>query len=180
MQDMKTQSQPSRADRFWNIFLFTKNGKVKNPMIIYSFSMSIVLIAIYIVAFSFLIDPLHLLFQASPVWLGDLLGSLMPALVGCALLCLLQRITDNKMFIPAAYIWLLIYALFILVWMMLSLNAPDDREFFLALYVRLVPAPIMIGGACSWLMYLKAGRTGKGGSPNSSLSQSTQSAPGPT
>lgn len=141
MQYKKTQGQPSRADRFWSIFLFTKNGRVKSPLIIYSFSMSIVLIVIYTVAFTFLIDPLHLLFQASPAWLGDLIGSLLPALAGCALLCMLQKITDNKMFIPAAYVWLLLYAVFILAWMMLSLNAPDDREFFLALYVRLVPPP---------------------------------------
>lgn len=158
MQDKKTQKQPSGADKFWSIFLFTKNGRVKSTLVIYSFSMSIVLIAVYTVAFSFLIDPLHLLFRASPAWIGDLFGSLLPALAGCALLCLLQKITDNKVFIPAAYIWLVVYALFILVWMMLSLETGDDREFFFALYVRLVPAPVIIGGACSWLLYLKAGK----------------------
>lgn len=179
MQDKKTKGQPSRADRFWSIFLFTKDGKVKSPLIIYSFSMSFVLIAIYTVSYAFFIDPVHLLLLSSPAWLVALLESLIPALAGCALLCLLQKIIVNKLFIPAAYIWLLAYALFILAWMMLSLENGDDREFFLALYARLVPAPVVIGGAGSWLLYLRKGKTRRGGSPGLSLNRNTQSAASP-
>ncbi|MHC1786469.1 MAG: hypothetical protein AB9880_05370 [Christensenellales bacterium] len=158
MQKKRGTGQPSRADKFWSIFLFTKDGKVKSPTLIYSFSLSIVLIALYALAYYFLIDAVHMLFLTSPAWLRDLMESLLPALLASAVLCLLQGLSGNKKYLPAAYLWLLVYALFILGWMLLALEAADDKAFFLALFIRLVPGPLLTGGICSWLMHLRAGR----------------------
>ena len=153
---------PSKADRFWSIFLFTKDGKIKNPLIIYSFSLSFVLLAVYGMAYYFLIDPVHFAFDTSPLWLANIMESLLPGLAGCALVCLLQATAKGKSYIPVAYLWLAVYALLILAWMMASLDTGDDRAFFLGLFLRLVPVPLLIGGGASWLFYRKSTGDGKG------------------
>lgn len=153
---------PSKADKFWSIFLFTKDGKVKNPLIIYSFSLSFVLMAVYGMAYYFLIDPVHFAFSGAPLWLLNLMESLLPGLAGCALVCLLQATAREKNYIPVSYLWLSVYALFILAWMMASLETGDDRSLFLGLFLRLVPVPLLAGGGASWLFYRKSrGSNGK-------------------
>ena len=155
MQDKKSQIGPSRADRFWGAFLFTKNGRVKSPLIIYSFSLSIVLLLIYGAAYWFLIDPLHHLLIAAPIWAATLFESLLPALAGCALVCLVHKWSGSKRFIPAAHLWLLLYALLTLFFMLIFLEIQDDRAAFFSLYLRIVPLPVLLGGLSTWLLYRK-------------------------
>ncbi len=161
MQKQKPKPTPSKADKFWSIFLFTKDGKVKNPLLIYSFSLSFVLLAVYGLAYYFLIDPVYLALQSGPSWLVVLGESLLPGLAGCAFICLLQSLSKKKNYITAAYLWLVIYALFILAWMMLTLEAGEDRLFFLGLFLRLVPVPLIVGGLSSLFMYRKSAGLGK-------------------
>ena len=166
MQEKKPRTGPSRADRFWSIFLFTKNGKVKNPLIIYSFSLSFVLLAVYGAAYWFLIDPVHHLFSGAPAWLTGLAESLIPALAGSALLLLLQKATGNRVYIPAAYVWLLLYATVVIAWMLLTVPSGEDRAFFLDLFARVIPAPLILGGIPSWLLYRKQAGSRHQGPPD--------------
>ena len=155
MQQKEPRPGPSRADRFWSIFLFTKDGRVKNPLIIYSFSLSFVLLAVFGAAYFFLIDPVHHLFSGAPAWQTGLAESLLPALAGSALLLMLQKATGNRVYLPASYVWLLVYAAFVILWMLLRIPSGEERAFFLDLFVRLIPAPLVLGGIPAWLLYRK-------------------------
>ena len=161
MQDTNSQMNESRADRFWSFFLFTKNGRVKNPLIIYSFSISFVLLAIYGIAYWFLLDPVHLLFNKNHAWVLSLMESFLPALAGCAFICLIQKISGNKRFIPLAHIWMLLYALFTLVFMLTSLEAAEEKRAFFSLFLRVIPIPVLLGGLSSWMLYRKSGKFDK-------------------
>lgn len=155
MQDKKPQTGPSRADKFWSMFLFTKNGRIKSPLIIYSFSLSLVLLLVYGAAYWFLIDPVHHLFRDFSLQATDFFESLLPALAGCVLVCLVHKLSGAKRFIPAAHIWLMLYSVITLFFMLLFLEEQDDKNAFLSLYLRIVPLPVLLGGFSSWLIYRK-------------------------
>lgn len=164
MQDKKPQATPTRADRFWSIFLFTKNGRIKSPLIIYSFSLSLVLLLVYGAAYWFLIDPVHHLFRESSTMATDFFETLFPAMAGCVLVCLVHKWSGAKRFIPAAHLWLFLYAVLTLLYMLNSLESPDDKTLFVNLFIRLVPVPVLLGGLSSFLIYKKHHspmRTGK-------------------
>lgn len=163
MQHGQPKTGPTRADKFWSIFLFTKDGKVKSPLIIYSFSLSVVLLAVYGASYFFLVDAVHHALIGSAAWVSDLAESLIPGLIGAGLVSLLQSTSKGKGYIPAAYVWLLLYAVFILAAMMLTLQLYEDRMFFLSLFFRLVPVPLVVGGGISWKMYLKNSSRKSGG-----------------
>ena len=54
------------ADSFWSAFQMTENGKVKSTLILYSFCLCWVFIAVYFAAFAFLLDPLDALVSGAP------------------------------------------------------------------------------------------------------------------
>ncbi|NLA53572.1 MAG: hypothetical protein GX858_04350 [Clostridiales bacterium] len=153
MQNTKFPVQESRADRFWSMFLFTKNGRVKNPLIIYSFSISIVLLLIYGLSFWFLVDPIHHLLGETSALTASLMESIVPPLASCALVCLMQKVSGNKRFIPAAHIWLLLYAMLTLVLMLVLLENVQDEKAFLSLFLKITAIPVLLGNLSTWLMY---------------------------
>ena len=155
MQDKIPPTGPSRADKFWSMFLFTKNGRIKSPLIIYSFSLSLVLLLVYGAAYWFLVDPVHHIFRELCPRAADFFESLLPALAGCALVCLVHKLSGAKRFIPAAHLWLMLYAVITLFFMLLFLEVQDDKNAFLSLYLRIVPLPVLLGGLSSWLIYRK-------------------------
>ena len=52
------QKVTSAADSFWSAFQMTENGKVKSTLLLYSFCLCWVYIAVYFIAFAFLLDPI--------------------------------------------------------------------------------------------------------------------------
>ncbi len=160
MQTPHPSTKQLKADKFWNIFLFVKDGKIKSRLIIYSFSLSIIFLVLYGISYYFLIDPLHLAFTSMPSWLSDLGQVMIPPIVTSALICLIQFLSGNSNYFPAAYVWLLLFGLFVLGWMMISLEAPEDRSFFLNMFLRVVPGPVIVGGASSVLLFFNRNKRG--------------------
>ena len=60
------QKVTKAADSFWSAFQMTENGKVKSTLLLYSFCLCWVFIAIYVAAFFFLLDPLEALVSGAP------------------------------------------------------------------------------------------------------------------
>ena len=64
-----------RADRFWEAFLFTENGKPKSSLIIYTFSLSLVFTAVYILCYEVSIRLLTGLLASLPAFFSNLVIS---------------------------------------------------------------------------------------------------------
>ena len=90
-----------RADRFWEAFLFTENGKPKSSLIIYTFSLSLVFTAVYILCYEVSIRLLTGLLSSLPAFFSNLVialvssafvptaGSCSAVISGCA--CMRRR-----------------------------------------------------------------------------------------
>lgn len=153
----RAAQRKEKADKFWGMFLFTENGKIKSTLIVYSFSLSILFLAVYLLAFMLLIDPLEQLMVnmlAAPVWLTNLVEGLVPALVGTALCCSLFFVFKDKRLVPVAYVWLCLYALILLIGMLVQL-AMQDWSGFLQLYALCIPIPVLLGGVLSYKLYAR-------------------------
>ena len=151
----RRQQRKKRADAFWSIFLFTKNGKVKSTTLIYSFSLSILFLAVFTALYLLLIDPIELaLAGKAPAWLRSLCESLAPALLGALLTASLCFVFKEKKLVWMAYAWLWLYAVVMLIGVAAGL-APDVRRDFFLLYAMVVPAPLVFGTALSVLLYVR-------------------------
>lgn len=148
-----------RGDSFWNIFLFTKDGRIKSTLVIYSFCLSILFLVIYILAYLLLLDGLDsLLAGKMPTWLVNLLESVIPALIGSMLCCLPHFALKEKKLIPLAYTWLLLYAVGAVIYILAGLPA-EDRWIAMGLILLVVPSTLILGGGLSAFLYLRHRRS---------------------
>ena len=106
------------ADSFWSAFQMTENGKVKSTLLLYSFCLCWVYIAVYVACFAFLLDPLESLLSGAPTALVCLVEALVPALVGTVICMLPWPLFQEKRLIPVSYIWMLLLAAACLITML--------------------------------------------------------------
>lgn len=152
----KSRDQKSRSERFWRAFLFTEGGKVKSTLLLYSFCLSIAFAAVYFGAFYFLLDGLHALVEGKPLVVVHLVESLVPALVGTTLCSTVWLFSRGKRLLMATYLWMGTLALACLVTMLLLLKGDAQAQtLFLQFFVLLVPAPVLLGGGCAFLLYFR-------------------------
>ena len=96
---------------FWDAFRFTKNGRFKSTLLIYSFSLSFVFVAVYIAAYWLLIDPLELgLRPYLSTRLLTAVESIVPALVGSLVCCVFHFTSHDKKMVLFTYGWIVLYA----------------------------------------------------------------------
>ena len=151
-QAEREKERVRRADSFWNSFQMTENGHVKSTLLLNSFCLAILFVAVYAVVFFLLTDPIHAWFSDGPLLLENLVNALLPALLGTAV-CGLFHFLCQPQTVLAAYLWLLALALACLVTMLILLR--DDGgaiRLFLQVFALLIPAPLLTGLGCSlWL-----------------------------
>lgn len=103
-----------RESKFWDAFRFTKNGKVKSTLIIYSFSLSFLFIAIYVAAYWLLIDVLEFglkdYLSTQPLILVE---SFVPALLGSLVCCAFHFLFTDKKMVLFTYGWIILFAIVI-------------------------------------------------------------------
>ena len=80
----REKARAQRVDSFWNAFQLTENGHVKSTLLLNSFCLSIVFLAVYFAAFYLLTDPIHALLSSAPLAVENLANALLPAIVGTA------------------------------------------------------------------------------------------------
>lgn len=155
----RTRETSKKADRFWSSFLLTKDGKVKSALLLNSFCLCAVFVGVYFAAFYFLLDGLHLLTANAPPALANTVQSLAPAAVGTAVCCLAWFLPGEKRLMPAAYLWMAALAAACLVTMLILLGGDGLAQLlFLQMFALAVPAPLLLGGAASWLLYARRQR----------------------
>ncbi|MBQ6465945.1 MAG: hypothetical protein IJJ43_06730 [Oscillospiraceae bacterium] len=137
----RQKKRDERSKRFWSTFLFTENGKPKSGFLVYTFCLSIVFIALYILAFRFVIDLLAPLTASWPTFWGNLLGSLSVSVAVLAVAALLHRVFSDKRLMFGTYLWLCVYVLAAIIYMAFFLrDAGTMREFMLfALWFAILP-----------------------------------------
>lgn len=142
------------ADSFWSAFQMTENGKVKSTLLLYSFCLCWVYIAIYGGAFFLLLDPLHALVSGAPGIVVHLVEALVPAAVGSVVCMLPWPLVKDKRVIPSSFTWMFLLSVACLIAMLVMMkNEPEARLLFLQFFVQAVPAPIVLGGGLSAVLY---------------------------
>ena len=155
IQDQEWNEKVTKAaDSFWSAFQMTENGKVKSTLLLYSFCLCWVFIAVYAVLFVFLLDPLDALVSGAPGLVVHVVEAVVPALVGAVVCALPWPIIKDKRIIPASYTWIFLLSMACLIAMLVMMkDEPEARNLFLQFFVQAVPAPILLGGGLSAILY---------------------------
>ena len=152
-QEERNRVWKERGDRFWGAFLFTKDGKVKSTLLVYSFCLSMVFVVIYAAAYVSLINLLHPMLEGAPTAWINFVEAAVPTLVGTAVCCFAWFLPEKRMLL-SAYLWLAALAVACLVAMLIILGGDFQAQMlFLQFFGLFVPAPILLGGGLSLWLY---------------------------
>lgn len=141
----RRKKREERSKSFWSTFLFTENGKPKSGFIVYTFSLSVVFIALHILAYH-LIDLLHPLTEHWPVIWGNLFDSLCISAPVLLIGYVLHRLFSDKRLMFGTYVWLLVYMAAALITLAVFMpDSADLLDFVLYLAVWFAIIPVALG-----------------------------------
>lgn len=157
IQESQMDEKISRAaDSFWSAFQMMENGKVKSTLMLYSFCLCWVFIAVHGGAIALLIDPLHVLMDGVPVFFENLVTALVPAVLGAAVCGLTWFLPGDKRKLPAAYLWLTLLMLACLAALLFLLRGEQGAQILaLQFFGMFVLVPVILGDAMSILLYYR-------------------------
>ena len=140
------------ADKFWGAFQMTENGKVKSTLLLYSFCLCWVLLALYGGCFALFNPWLDRLLQGLPVWQISLAEALVPAVAGTAAASLVWLLPGDKRLLPAGYIWLALLTLACLIALIIMMGWANTG-WILQFFGMFMLAPLALGLGSSLLAY---------------------------
>lgn len=140
------------ADKFWGAFQMTENGKVKSTLLLYSFCLCWVLLALYGGCFALFSPLLDGLKDYLPVAAVNAIEALVPATVGTAAASLVWLLPGDKRLLPAAYIWLALLMLACLIALIIMMGL-ESAGLVLQFFGMFVLAPLALGLCSSILAY---------------------------
>ena len=73
----REKEQARRVESFWDAFRLTENGHVKSTLLLNSFCLSILFLAVYGAAFFLLTDPIHAWLALAPRAVENLVSALL-------------------------------------------------------------------------------------------------------
>ncbi len=145
------------AESFWGAFQMTENGKVKSTLLLYSFCLCWVFLAVYGVLDFLLLGPLDMLTAGLPVFAANLIEGLVPSAVGaaiCSLTWFLSR--TEKRLLPAAYLWLFLLMLACLITLLIYSSGEQELQLLiLQFFGMFVLPPLVLGGGSSIFLYYR-------------------------
>ena len=146
------------ADKFWGAFQMTENGRVKSTILLYSFCLCWVLLAVYGGCFALLNPWLDGLLSGSalPVWLISLVEALAPAAAGTAAASLVWLLPGDKRLLPAGYLWLTLLMLACVIALLALLNGERGAQILaLRFFGMFVLIPLIMGDGMSILLFYR-------------------------
>ena len=152
-QRERSKKWDERGKRFWSTFLFTENGKPKSGLIIYTFSLSFVMLAAYLLSYNFIIERPTGLTASWPVFWGNLLESLAASAVLLLLTWLLHRLLRDKRLMLGTWLWMALYAVAAVITMLILLRGTGAVPEFLKFLAWFVLIPLALGLLLSALLY---------------------------
>lgn len=141
-----------RSKKFWKSFLFTEDGKPKSGFFIYTFCLSFLMLAIYLVAFNYVTEWLTPVFEPLPVPLSNLLISLASSCCGIAVSVGLHYLFTDKRLMFGTHLWLALYAVASLIAMAFLLRGTGSYGVFLVFFGWFVVIPVILGTLTGWLL----------------------------
>jgi len=133
-----------KIDRICRVVFLTEEGRPKSTLLIYSFSLSLLFIVVFLIAYWVLLEPLEKAFEASPVWLRNIVEYTVPAIVGCIPCVGLSFAFKERMnMVPAAFTWMCVIATIAMVTMVFMVD-PDDRATEYGLFMAIVGIPMLM------------------------------------
>ena len=133
-----------KIDNICRVVFLTEEGKPKSTTLIYSFSLSLLFVAILLVCYWLLLDPLENAFSESPVIVRNIVEYLVPAIVGCLPCVALSFAFKEKMnVVPAAFTWVGIIALIMIISMIFMVDKSDWATEY-ALFMAIVGIPMLL------------------------------------
>lgn len=146
IQDKEWNEKVTKAaDSFWSAFRMTENGKPKSGLLVYTFCLSFVMLAVYGAAFFVVIEGLHNLTAGLPVFWGNLIQSLAAAIVGLLVSILLHFVLPDKRLMFGTYLWLALYAVACLITLLIYLQGTGAVGTLLTFYGWFVVIPLVLG-----------------------------------
>ena len=153
-EEERNRVRAEKADRFWNAFQITENGKVKSTLLLNSFCMAAVFIAIYFGAFALMLTPLQTMVENAPVWVGNLVGAVVPSLFGTLVCLAMFPLFKEKRTIPCTYLWIFLLAVACLITLVIMLWGESGTIKLLLQFMGLfVLCPVVLGGFGSVWLY---------------------------
>lgn len=141
-----------RADRFWSAFLFTENGKPKSSLLVYTFCLSFVFAAVYVLCYQGAIELLTQPLSGLKAWASNLIISISATAVGVLICSLPHRFFRDKRLVFGAHLWLALYAVAVLATMLILLGGADGTAAFLTFFGWFIAIPVAMGCAVTgWL-----------------------------
>ena len=127
---------------------------MKSTLLLYSFCLCWVFIAVYGAAFALLVTPLHGLIGGAPVLAVNLIEALVPAGLGTAVCALSWLLPGDKRLMPCAFLWVALLMLACLIALLIMLRG-EATALVLQFFGMFVLAPVLLGGGSSMLLYYR-------------------------
>jgi hypothetical protein len=157
--DKKPNKTKRYVDSFWNIFSFTKDGKIKSSFFVYAFSLSILFAAVYAVSYWFipsLIDPF---LAPRSVVLANIAESIIPAFAASGAAALIQSPVSNKKLAALALGFVAAGSAFIIIFL-LAITEADFRNDVASFLLFYVPLPLTALGLGALIFFTRKRSTG--------------------
>ena len=140
-----------KIDRICKVVFLTEEGKPKSPTLVYSFSLSLLFLAVVLVSYLLLLEPLEKAFAESSVAVRNIVEYIVPAIAACVPCVALSFAFREKMnLVPAAFTWMCIITLIVVVTMVFIVDRSDRRTEY-ALFMAIAGAPMILSSAIGTL-----------------------------
>ena len=152
-----------KLGRFWRTLFLTETGRPKSTVLLYSFLLSLVFLAIYVAAYAFLVGPIQQIFipdfksmtlkefsefslahKDLVTWM-NVLESLLPGLAGSIVCCGISLLIKDRAVPAGAYIWLVVLLVVVLIAMIPIAKNAEVYKSFLFFILMYVPVGLLTG-----------------------------------
>ena len=151
-QSEREKKWKERGDQFWRVFLFTKDGRPKSGFMIYTFSLSIAFLALYMVAFLGVLELLAPWLSEKTGILVNLIPSVIVLLIGLLVSVLLHHLLKDKRLMLGTYGWLALYLAAGAVTMAVYLHDAEAYGLFLGAFFWFALLPVIPALICHWFL----------------------------
>ena len=152
-QDNAPERPPKR--RFWQNFYTEESGEIRKILMLSSLVLSFLLLIVHITSYILLMPLLEKVFGGAPRLVATLAEAMIPALIAVGAVMLCWPLFKDKRVLPAAYIWLVLFALVIFVAVLIKLkDDPEARDLFLYIFSWDAVPSLLIGNFAAWRRYL--------------------------
>ena len=146
-----------KIDQICRVVFLTEEGKPKSTLLIYSFSLGLLFLALIMISYWVLVDPLEKAFASSPAWVRNIFEYIVPAIAGCIPCVALSFAFKQRMnMVPAAFAWVFFIAVIAMVTMIFMVDPSDwATEYKLFLAIAGIPMLVssLVGIVASQIVY---------------------------